>query len=392
MQQSRLPQTSQEFAQLGVHQLRSNNAISARQNLETAIKKGFTHPDVWVALGQACSKLGDKTNALSAFETALKQSPTHMRALLAKGEILESQNKLRDATSFYKAALKNAPPPGDIPEDIRPAFMKAFKLIEEQNDHYERALLSHLPPHTALSQTAPRFANSLDILLGRSKPYFQQPTRYHFPELPQRPIFDSQEFDWVSKIESQTDAIRNELLVVLRDQQNLTPYVQAKDSDVILRDNTLVNNPDWSACYLWKNGEIQEEMANKCPTTMQALSQIPMDFLPKQTPSVLFSVLKPGAHIPPHHGMLNTRLICHLPLIVPDGCGFRVGNKHVEWEEGKLLIFDDSIEHEAWNKGTETRVVLLFEIWRPELSQIERDLITKTFTAISEYEDHVPTS
>ena len=79
----------------------------------------------------------------------------------------------------------------------------------------------------------------------------------------------------------------------------------------------------------------------------------------------LFSVLEPGTHIPPHNGMLNTRLICHLPLIVPPGCRLRVGSETRTVEAGKTMIFDDSMEHEAWNDSGETRVVLLFEIWRP---------------------------
>ncbi|MFC7290680.1 aspartyl/asparaginyl beta-hydroxylase domain-containing protein [Hirschia litorea] len=387
MHQSRPPQSSQEFAQLGLSQLRSGDVQSARRNLEISIQKGFTHPDVWVALGQACFRLNDSDNAIKAYDTALKQAPQHMRALLAKGEALQAAGKLRDAITFYKGALKVAPPPEQVPADIRPSFMKAFELIEKQNKLYENALTSHLPSTDAIQKTSPRFANSIDILLGRSKPYFQQPTRYHFPELPQRAVFKRDEFDWVADIESKTDAIRNELLAILQNQQNLSPYVQAKESDIVLRDNTLVNNPDWSACYLWKNGELQEEMAAQCPVTVEALSKIPMDFLPKQTPSALFSVLKPGTHIPPHHGMINTRLICHLPLIVPDGCGFRVGNHELQWRVGELLIFDDSIEHEAWNKGSETRVVLLFEIWRPELTSAERDLITQTFTAISRHDE-----
>src|SRR3954465_4336642 len=103
-----------------------------------------------------------------------------------------------------------------------------------------------------------------------------------------------------------------------------------------------------------------------------ALSKGPMSRIGSRTPSVLFSLLKPGAHIPPHHGMLNSRLICHLPLIVPPGCWLRVGNDTRQWEKGKLLIFDDSIEHEALNPTPDLRVILLFDIWRPELSEAER--------------------
>jgi aspartyl/asparaginyl beta-hydroxylase (cupin superfamily) len=86
----------------------------------------------------------------------------------------------------------------------------------------------------------------------------------------------------------------------------------------------------------------------------------------------MFSLLRPGARIAAHTGMFNTRLVCHLPLIVPPGCAFRVGNEVRQWEEGKILIFDDTIEHEAWNEGSQDRVVLIFDIWRPELSEQER--------------------
>ena len=83
--------------------------------------------------------------------------------------------------------------------------------------------------------------------------------------------------------------------------------------------------------------------------------------------------------------MLNTRLICHLPLIVPPGCRLRVGNSVQNVEAGKLLIFDDSIEHEAWNDSDMIRVVLLFEIWRPELTAAERTGLTAIFESITMY-------
>ena len=95
----------------------------------------------------------------------------------------------------------------------------------------------------------------------------------------------------------------------------------------------------------------------------------------------MFSLLRPRARIAPHTGVQNTRLVCHLPLIVPPGCGFRVGNEIRQWEEGKLLIFDDTIEHEAWNDSGEDRMVLIFDIWRPELSARERQEVSALFAA-----------
>ena len=99
----------------------------------------------------------------------------------------------------------------------------------------------------------------------------------------------------------------------------------------------------------------------------------------------LFSRLKPGTHIKPHNGLLNTRLICHLPIIVPPDCALRVGSETRAWREGEMLIFDDSIEHEAWNRSQDDRIVLLFEIWRPEISAAEREALTRIFEVIGTY-------
>ncbi len=104
-----------------------------------------------------------------------------------------------------------------------------------------------------------------------------------------------------------------------------------------------------------------------------------------RSPMVLFSVLEPGTHIEPHNGMLNTRLICHLPLVVPANCRLRVGNDTRTVKAGEMLIFDDSIEHEAWNESDEIRAILLFEIWRPELSDAERRALTVMFESVTGY-------
>jgi aspartyl/asparaginyl beta-hydroxylase (cupin superfamily) len=113
-----------------------------------------------------------------------------------------------------------------------------------------------------------------------------------------------------------------------------------------------------------------------------ALRDAPLTRVPGRSPNVLFSQLRPGARIPPHHGFVNTRLIVHLPLVVPSGCAFRVGNETRAWVEGRAWLFDDTIEHEAWNESDRTRVILLFETWRPELTGAERAQVTALFQAI----------
>ena len=135
-----------------------------------------------------------------------------------------------------------------------------------------------------------------------------------------------------------------------------------------------------------KKARVAPEAATLFPKTVKALEAAPVPVIPRQAPMALFSKLTPGTRIPPHNGFLNTRLICHLPIIVPENCGaLRVGNEERPWVEGELLIFDDSIEHEAWNESDEERVIVLFEIWRPELSDEERGLVTTMLAAVKEY-------
>ena len=130
--------------------------------------------------------------------------------------------------------------------------------------------------------------------------------------------------------------------------------------------------------------------AARCPKTMEALREVPLAHVANRSPSILFSLLKPGARIPPHNGLVNTRSICHLPLIVPGQCTFRVGNSVRDWAEGRAWLFDDTIEHEAWNRTDQTRVILLFDVWRPELSDEERALVTALFEAIDAHDGRKP--
>jgi len=148
----------------------------------------------------------------------------------------------------------------------------------------------------------------------------------------------------------------------------------------------LLDDPSCSAFHLWRGGERVEPNASSCPHTMAALEKAPIPLIAGRSPMAIFSLLKPGTHIRPHHGMLNTRLICHLQLIAPEGCALRVGAETRAWRAGEMLIFDDSFEHEAWNRGTETRIVLLFEVWRPELTIDERAALTDIFEAIDTYQ------
>jgi aspartyl/asparaginyl beta-hydroxylase (cupin superfamily) len=137
----------------------------------------------------------------------------------------------------------------------------------------------------------------------------------------------------------------------------------------------LNRNPDWTAIHLWRNGERVEPNARHCPETLAMLKRMPQPQIDGAGPNAMFSLLAPRTSIPPHVGVNNARLVCHLPLIVPEGCWFRVGAETRYWEPGEAFVFDDTIEHEARNPSDQLRVVFIFDIWHPDLSEIEREAI-----------------
>jgi aspartate beta-hydroxylase len=320
---------------------------------------------------------------INEIERVLAAEPRNVRALILKADHLAAAGDERSASSYYFAALKAAGPPQQVPRELVPELRRAQGMYERYANQYQTYIFDQLAakgfdPATSSS----RFAQSLDIVLGKKKIYLQQPRYYYFPGLPQIQFYGREQFPWLSALEQATDDIRTELQAVMQDDAAFAPYVQGNRNRPPNEQAGMLNNPAWSAFYLWKNGEIVADNAARCPRTMQALHDVPLARVTNRSPSILFSLLKPGAHIPPHNGLVNTRLICHLPLILPGSCQFRVGNELREWRAGEAWLFDDTIEHEAWNRSAETRVILLFDVWRPELSDEERALVVSLFEAI----------
>jgi aspartate beta-hydroxylase len=320
--------------------------------------------------------------APDAIEGALARNPRDVAALIGKADHLAAGGDMRGASAFYLQAVRVASTV-PIAAELRGEVARAQAACDAIASRIEATLREELALHGLDDgKTSRRFRESLDILFGHRQPYVQQPQYYFFPGLPQIQFFDRESFPWLAAVEAATPAIRSELQAVMRDPNALQPYVTSDPSRPRSGQAGMADNPDWSAFYLWKNGAPVAGNAERCPKTLEALDAVPFPRVRGRMPSVLFSVLRPGAHIPAHNGFINTRLICHLPLVVPDGCSFRVGNETRTWVEGKAWVFDDTIEHEAWNRSAETRVVLLFEVWRPELTQRERAMVTAMFEAI----------
>lgn len=341
--------------------------------------------DAWFGLALAHRTLGPPEAEAAALDRALELEPRHLPALIRKGDLYTARSDARAAASFYRAAIKIARTTGTLSAQWRAEIARIEGLVRAAGVDYERHLIADLCRQGLDGAGTQRFTQALDLMLGRRRVYRQQPQVFYFPELPQIQFYDRADFPWARALEADTAAIRSELHGILQAVDRFAPYMQPNPDRPAFNTNGLLNDPSWSACHLIKGGEEVAENAALCPHTMNALRRLPLCRIKGRTPTALFSLLRPGAHIPPHHGFLNTRLICHLPLIVPPGCALRVGNETRPWREGEVVIFDDSIEHEAWNRSPELRVVLLFDVWRPELTDKERSLVAAMLESIDRY-------
>ena len=233
-----------------------------------------------------------------------------------------------------------------------------------------------------------RFDRCLANLVGESREGSadarQQPSILYYPGLPATPYFARDAFPWLDALERETDAIRAELLAVMpREGAGERVF----DSDAAEAQGLAGRNavPSWNGIYFYRHGERRTESHAACPRTAAVLESLPLARIREHAPEVMFSVLTPGTHILPHRGVTNTRAVCHLPLVVPEDCALVVGGERHDWREGRAVAFDDTYEHEAWNRGSRTRVVLIFDVWNPHLTAAERDAVAALVAAMGDF-------
>jgi aspartate beta-hydroxylase len=212
---------------------------------------------------------------------------------------------------------------------------------------------------------------------------------FHYPFLPADEFFDREHFPWLDRLEAAADQIRLELAAILATADpGLAPYVEQPSGVPQNKWSPLDRSLDWGALHLWRDGTRIEEACARAPKTAALVEKLPLCRIPGRAPAVFFSILRAGKSIPPHTGVTNVRAIVHLPLIVPEGCTFRVGGETRSWVEGEAFVFDDTIEHEARNPTARDRAVLILDVWNPYLSEAERAMICRIYEATAS--QHAP--
>jgi len=381
------PNHTRTLTALGQYAFRKGDMPSARTVFQRVVDTDGSDPQQWLHLALTSRNLKDEQAEESAITRALSIDPSDLLGLILRANLLERQGKTHEAANVNRAITRVSPPLDRLRADLRPAVTHALETSQKYSADLAAFLDEYLDRHfkSLAGENLKRFRDSLDIMVGRKKRYDSQPVIYHYPNLAPIEFFDRSEFPWLDEVEAATDEVRNEFLEILKADEGFTPYVMYPPDVPHNQWAELNHSPRWSAFHLYKLGKVVEENAAKAPQTMKLLERLPQPDQPGRTPAALFSLLKPGTRIPPHTGVTNVRLVTHLALIIPEDCGFRVGNETRQWVPGKAWVFDDTIEHEAWNNSDRLRVVLIFDVWHPHLTPAERSMITALTAGVNAF-------
>ncbi len=177
-----------------------------------------------------------------------------------------------------------------------------------------------------------------------------------------------------------TETLKENYPAILREYTALKEFSMCSSDYEETNEHQKLHEGEWDWQSYIQKGQRNVDFAVKCPTTCEVLEGIPNFMTGTPFSYAFFSTLGDGASIAPHTGPCNLRLRVHFPLIVPKGdCGMQIGAADCQWHEGEPFIFDDTYLHRVWNNGGGERVVLLFDVWHPELYQDEIDAIKEMF-------------
>lgn len=375
------PDSPQLRNALGMVALASHDYASAAAYFTQAIEVDPNAPVLRINLATAYRGLGDAGNEREALASVLELDQSNLTANLRLAELHEKLAEKGDAMRRWAAVLGIAQSLPDETPEIAELIKTAQAHIARHSAALDQILsdgLQDVRQATDISETR-RFDVCMDAALGKRRIYVNECAGLHFPFLPPEEFFDRRHFPWLTQIEAKTDAIRAEFLSLWERPDDFVPYVAMEEGTPENKWSPLDHSLDWSTFFLWRHGVRNDEACDRCPETARAIESLPICHIPGRSPTIFFSVLRPKTRLPAHTGVTNVRSIVHLPLVIPDGCGFRVGGETRSWEVGTAFAFDDTIEHEAWNDSDQARAVLIFDIWNPHLTLKEHDLLQRFF-------------
>lgn len=376
------PNLPYELNELGLTALEAGRSDEAIQHFRAAAEADPSLATLWMNLAKAHRLLGDDDAERTALEQALAIDQFHLMALIRLAELHERRGENGSATDRWAIFLGLCAQISNPTPELSAMIAHARQFVEQRRHALAAAVDSGLAAAlgAASERDRRRASAAADYMLGRRQLFTNQCHGFHYPFLPADEYFDREHFPWLAKLEAATDVIREELEAILaRPDAGFSPYIDMPSGTPRNLWSELDHSLDWGALHLWRDGERIDTVCERAPRTAELVESLPLARIPGRAPAVFFSILKAGKTIPPHTGVTNIRTIVHLPLIVPEDCAFRVGGETRQWREGEAFAFDDTIEHEAWNRSKRDRAVLILDCWNPYLSEDEQAMILRLF-------------
>lgn len=367
----------------GMQALRRGDAADAVRHFTAAANADPAAAPLWMNLANAHRQLRDDDGERTALQRALDLDQLNFMAQVRMAQLSERTGDAADAHMRWAGVIQMATQLPQTPQLVD-LVAHADRFVRQRADTLAKALDTALGDWRAAvdPDTARRAGAAMDGMIGRRRIYHHEPSGLHYPFLPADEYFSRDHFPWLAELEAATDAIREEYLALLAAAPDaMVPYVDQGAGVPENKWTPLDRTTNWGAIFLRHYGKRREDVLARCPRTAALLERLPLADIPGRGPTAFFSVLKPHTRIPPHSGVSNIRSIVHLPLVVPEHCGFRVGGETRDWREGEAWVFDDTIEHEAWNDSDRPRAILIFDVWNPYLRSEERALISRFMSA-----------
>ncbi|MFC5438207.1 aspartyl/asparaginyl beta-hydroxylase domain-containing protein [Rhodanobacter umsongensis] len=392
------PDDAEALQFLATRQLGRGDTVRAIELLQAARRSQPQDAAILHQLGSAQMLAGDLHAAADSLRKGLELAPGMFVARLRLGVVFEQQGHRHEAMTAYLGAIHAAQARGRWLSDettapgVRDAVKHATQYVAAGRRELFAATIEPLRQRYGPAELA-RVDHCLAIYLHEQPAPLpdprQRPGFLYFPGVPSQTFYPRERFPAHARLEAAVDVIRDELRAVLSDAGNdLVPFLGAPSAEAVaarLLDASGTQEPAWDAFFFYRHGVRHDGNCARCPRTIGLLDSLPLVRVRDHAPETLYSLLRPGTHILPHRGVTNTRLVTHLPLIVPPDCALRVGGETHVWEEGRCVTFDDTFEHEAWNHSEQTRVVLIMDSWNPDLSEVERAAVADLVAAIGDF-------
>ena len=392
-----LPEHAEALAFLGAREMALGRSQGAIEYLQRAARSNPDEPQIQLSLGSAFLAARELDAACTTLARCLELAPTAYVARLQYGIALEQSGNAQAALPNFFGAIMQAQTQGRWLSDastsplLRAQVKHAMRVTYEGRKRLFEALLAPYVQRHGEAEMA-RVAKSLKIYLGEIPPNYPDPRQVpkflYFPDLPSVTYFDRTLFPWYEILEDNWTAIRDELNAMLHEPDSLAPFLGDHPPEAMKEYLGGVDKPVWDAYFFYRHGSRFDAHHARCPRTGAALDALPtLVRIREHAPEACFSVLTPGTHILKHRGVTNTRLVTHLPLIIPENCAISVGGEEKVWREGEAFSFDDTFEHEAWNRSDRLRVVMLLDVWNPYLTAAECEAVTGLIEGIGDFNE-----